>query len=573
MRILLICHVSAADRAVSAAREIWGYPRAGEDGVSGQPPAIDVLCYGRASDDFPAPQNARIIALPLQEGRSLRKVVALLGSIRRRHEVVALSQPSLGSSRARGLLLAFAYLLGGDRSVILDPAASRVRRRIRLRLAAIEAVRWVALQALSSVLASVAVPAISRLAEHPAPPRRIPPTGSAAYLRTDVDLRVAPLLAGGSVAHTEGILEALQAHGYTVELWSTGQLDGVPESVTQSSLPAIIKGNLPTEVAELLSGLWQGALSGRRPSPTAFIYQRYSLNNLAGVFLSRRWKVPLILEANDSEAKWRKDFSLLRFPRLAFACERLILRNATVIAAVSTNAAEDLLAAGATARRLRIIPNGVSAKRFAGATPMQLPQHLEGFVICFAGLFYPWHGVRFLAEAFARFHTNCPAARLLLVGDGEERPVVRALLERSGSLGAAHFTGLVPRSLVPRYLAAADVLVSPHANIDHFIGSPIKVFEYMAAGKAIVATRVGQLQEVLSDERTALLVPPEDPEAMAQAFHRLHSDPELRAALGTTAQAEAHAKHSWDSRLDAILAAACDGSTMPDLITAPTPYQ
>jgi starch synthase len=69
-----------------------------------------------------------------------------------------------------------------------------------------------------------------------------------------------------------------------------------------------------------------------------------------------------------------------------------------------------------------------------------------------------------------------------------------------------------------------------------------------------VATRVGQLEEVLRDERTALLVPPEHPEAMARAFERLHGDPELKAALGAAARAEALSSHSWEARLDAILA-------------------
>ena len=77
------------------------------------------------------------------------------------------------------------------------------------------------------------------------------------------------------------------------------------------------------------------------------------------------------------------------------------------------------------------------------------------------------------------------------------------------------------REEVPGYLAASDVLVSPHARVRDFIGSPIKLFEYMASGRAIVASRVAQIGEILRDEETALLVEPEAPDALADALTRL----------------------------------------------------
>ncbi len=564
-RVLLVCHATAATAAAAAARRVWG-----ADG-EGQPPkrrggpvgkrqlgaadlAIDVVCYGRASADLPPPPGTALIETPLPEGLSVRRGVRMLASLRRRsYDAVAVSQPALGLSRARGLLLLFAFLVGGRRAVVLDPTTGQVVRPITARLAAVDVARWLVFVAISRVVSEIAAPPIERLALCPHRPRKPARHGSTLYLRTDIDLRTAPLRAGGSVAHTEGILLALRDRGNQVAFWSTGEVDGVPESMAQARLPVLLKGNLPTEIAELLSGLLQGCSPPRGFRPTGFIYQRYSLNNLAGVILSRRWGVPLVLEANGSEAKWRQDFATLRYPRLAYACERLILRNADVVAAVSSNAAEDLLAAGATRERLRIVPNGVTVGRFAGAQPAPLPDGFTGFVVCFVGLFYPWHGTRFLAEAFSLFHSRCPVARLLLVGDGEDGPVVRSLLERNGALEATHFTGLVPRTEAPRYMAAADVLVSPHANVHRFIGSPIKVFEYMAAGKPIVATRVGQIQEVLTDGETALLVKPEDAKAMAEAFERLHADRALGERLGRAARIEARSKHSWAARLASML--------------------
>lgn len=131
--------------------------------------------------------------------------------------------------------------------------------------------------------------------------------------------------------------------------------------------------------------------------------------------------------------------------------------------------------------------------------------------------------------------------------------MARSRLERQGALAATHFAGLVSRTEAARYMAAADVLVSPHANVHRFIGSPIKLFEYMAAGKAIVASRVAQIEQVLRDGETALLVEPENSQAMADALERLCADPELRLRLGQAARQEARERHSWDARLAALL--------------------
>jgi glycosyltransferase involved in cell wall biosynthesis len=556
--ILVVCHVSAAEMAVAAARELYLRSDAGVDdgGDVNRHAPVDVLCYGRASEDRPSPAGARLVGPAVHDTMSRPRALRIIVALRRhRYKVVALSQPSLGLSRARGLLLACSYFVSGGQSVILDPAAKKEIAPITLGLVLTDVARWTGLHMLSRGLAAGAARVLAALSSGVSPAQRLAERGSVVYLRTDIDLRIAPLSAGGSVAHTEGILQALVDRDHDVAYWGTGEVDGIPASIERRRLPALLKGNLPTEIAELLSGIGQGLIVGHRRSarPTAFIYQRYSLNNLAGVILSRRWDVPLVLEANGSEAKWRQGFGTLKYPKLAYACERLILRQAEIVTAVSRNAAEDLLAAGAQADRVRVVPNGVSIRRFADAAPIPLPRSLDGaFTICFVGLFYPWHGVRYLAQAFALLHARRPEARLLLVGDGEELPIVRAILDSNGAIGATHFAGLVPRSEAPGYMAASDVLVSPHADVHHFIGSPIKLFEYMATGKPIVATRVGQIPDVLTDGTTALLVPPADPPAMTAALERLLADRSLGERLGRAARSEAQ-EHSWDARLASTL--------------------
>src|SRR5262249_53598361 len=136
-------------------------------------------------------------------------------------------------------------------------------------------------------------------------------------------------------------------------------------------------------------------------------------------------------------------------------------------------------------------------------------------VVGFIGTFGPWHGAEILSRAFAALlsaHPELrPRLRLLMIGDGARMAAVRAIVDESGVGDAVVFTGLVPQDEGPRYLAACDVLASPHVpNPDGtpFFGSPTKLFEYMAMGKAIVASNLDQIGEVLHHDRDAWLVPP-----------------------------------------------------------------
>jgi glycosyltransferase involved in cell wall biosynthesis len=489
---------------------------------------------------------ARRLAQGLLWARSLR---------RRRYRVGALAQPGIGRSRARGLLLIFPFAVGAREVYVVDAARAQIARRVTPRAAAVDFVRWLAWQPISLAIALAGAAVAGGLSRRltPPPAHGAARGGPAVYLRTDIELAGAPLAAGGSVAHTDGILGAVARQGFDLEFWCTGRISGLSCPVEHRPLPVVARGNVPTEIAELLSSLLQVSRLRRSPPPAAFVYQRYSLNNLTGLFLARRWRAPLILEANASEVKWRQDWSALRFPALARACERLLLSGASRIAVVSENAAADLLAMGADRGRLVVVPNAADVERFAGAPAVALPFPPDAVVVAFAGLFYPWHGVRYLARAFVALADACPAARLLLVGDGEDAAYVRSILGEAGLSERLHMPGLVAREDVPRYLAAADILVSPHAPIERFIGSPVKIFEYMAAGRAIVASRVAQIGEILTDRETALLVAAGDEHALALAMLELCRDAPLRARLAENAQAEARASHSWDARLATIL--------------------
>ena len=547
-RVLVLAHAGLVDASVAC--------------VVAQRPgvAVDVLAFGRAAGATAPPSGATLLEPPaLGHGRltDLSSAARFAFRVwRRRHARAVVVLADLGVNQSRGALLGVALASGARHAVAIDPSTGSETRPFGRGALAADAMRFVAFHALGFALSAAARVAMGALTNRRrvAPPAPEPArSGRAIYLRTDIELSWAPLLAGGSLAHTIGILRAIRRRGHDVVLLTTGEMAGVAGEATETRLPVVLRGNVPRELCELLAGIRQGLVRVPRGEKPVFIYQRHSMNNVAGVVLARRLGVPLILEANASEVQWREEWSSLRLPGLGRACERLILGDAARIAAVSENAADHLRDAGAPADRLRVIPNAVEVTRFTSVSARRLNWGDEAFVVGFAGLFYPRHGVRYLAEAFPLVVRERPAARLLLVGDGEDAPLARQLLESAGVMDKVLLTGLVPADDVPGYLLAADVLASPHAANDRFIGSPIKLWEYMACGRAIVASSVAQLGEVIQHEQTGLLVPPRDIEALASAIVRLHDDPALRAALGQAAQAEAIERHSWDARLKATL--------------------
>ncbi len=520
--------------------------------VHGNAAAIDVLGYGRVDGATPMPPRTRVLGLATSGGLATRLRSA--GALARRlvrtpYTAVVVCQAGFAHSRGRGALLA-AAAIASPRIAAIDPAGKDPAVPRSRVYAAADAARFAVAQAVCAAAMPVMAMAVARWGRVRAAAGSFaaPQAGTVVYLRSDLELAHNGLSAGGSLAHTHGVIEALRRRGHRVELWSTGDIAGT-EHLPRRRLPAAAFANLPAEAAELLSFAWQRARFRRRPAEVTAIYQRYSLNNLLGVALARRWGVPLILEANASEVRWRTEWSALKYPAAARATEQAAFLGADRMRVVSENAANEVRAAGAPAARVRVVPNGVDVERFTEAKPRRLPFEDDAFVVAFCGLFYPWHGVVGLAQSFCLLHGAVPDARLLLIGDGEDAAAALESLRRGGAFDAAHITGLVPSSSVPGWLQAVDVLVAPHVGNRNFVGSPIKIFEYLASGRAIVATRVAQIEEILRHEETALLVPPDDPRALAGALERLAGDPELRHRLGTAAREDARRRHSWEARL------------------------
>jgi glycosyltransferase involved in cell wall biosynthesis len=299
-------------------------------------------------------------------------------------------------------------------------------------------------------------------------------------------------------------------------------------------------------------------------------------------------KTPLVLEYNGSEV-WtsRRWGHGLRYEALAQLAEDASLRHAALVVTVSDVLRDELLERGVAPERVVAHPNGVDPERYRPSLLSDderrairarhgIPE--DALVAGFIGTFGQWHGVDVLARAIVQLADESPElfaehrVHFLLVGDGLRMADVRATLDGRAGADRVTLTGLVPQDEGARYLAASDLLLSPHvpnADGSRFFGSPTKLFEYMAAGRAVVASELEQIGQVLqpglrvgalpagppsSDApELAVLARPGDVDELVTALRWIVEQPKWRDRLGENARARVLDRYTWRHHGDAIL--------------------
>lgn len=360
----------------------------------------------------------------------------------------------------------------------------------------------------------------------------------------------------GASVHVQELLRAWRRSGAAVRLYCTRTGSEVPADLADVDVVHVPvdgvddRGLAPVERTAARERRQREAADELARRAVAdgvdLVHERYSLFSTALARVTAELGVPGVLEVNAPLVEEQREHRHLVDEAGAWAALRTQARAATRVGAVSEPVARwvrEHTGLGPDDPRVVVTPNGVNTERVrpvrgaADGPP----------VVLFVGTLKPWHGVEVLLEAAALAERPW---RLRIVGDGPMGPELR---RRAGELGLdAEFTGALPPADVPAAMAGARVAVAPYpaGSDEQQYFSPLKVYEYAAAGLPVVASAVGQLPAVVRPGRTGLLVPPSDPAALAAAVDDLLGDPARADRMGDAARALMVRAHSWDAVLD-----------------------
>jgi len=367
----------------------------------------------------------------------------------------------------------------------------------------------------------------------------------------------------GQAVHIEEMIDALRALGHEVRVVAPQVSQGGSGMDADVGWAHRLKAILPRAAYELLElaynvVAYRALVRAARDFRPDVLYERHNLYLVAGVWLKRRLKLPMLLEVNSPLADERQKFGGLALPRLARWSERVAWRGADRVLPVTQVLAEIVQRqSGLTADRFVVIANGINEAHFAHLPSPAAAKAAQGLddklVLGFTGFVREWHGVdrvlRWLATPAA------PANSVLfVVGDGPARAGLEALAQALGVAARVRFTGIVPRDQVPALVVAFDIALQPAVTP---YASPLKLFEYLALGKAIVAPRVPNIMEVLRHDANALLFVADDEAGFARTLTLLAEDAALRARLAAAARATiAQMNLTWSGNAQRVVALA-----------------
>lgn len=306
------------------------------------------------------------------------------------------------------------------------------------------------------------------------------------------------------------------------------------------------------------------------------IYERYSLLATSGIEIAHDLGIPHILEVNAPLSKEAAEHRGVAFHHMIESVERRILNASSHVVAVSEPIRQWACSLGVLPESVTTMSNGVNIERFitsasvgeSSIVPSDRP------VVGFVGTLKAWHGTPMLVRALgyiARVRGKAQAPRLLIVGDGPQREMLGQLAAEEGIEDLTIFSGSVPHGEIPDWISRMDIAVAPYDDLQNFYFSPLKVYEYMAAAKAIVASNIGQITDCITHGSDGLLYQPGNVSSLADQIMHLLDDEALRVSLGKNARVTARDNHSWAKNAHAVTGLIRQhqklDSTVSDLVT------
>jgi len=365
---------------------------------------------------------------------------------------------------------------------------------------------------------------------------------------------------GAEGIHIAAIVGAFRALGHEVRVL------GVTPQRHQTGSPTLlqtVRSGLPDaafEVGAVALNALEYASVARQIGQfkPAFLYSRHARLDIAALAAARRARIPSVLELNSlfTQGAYHEHEPMTLY-RLAVRLERRALALATVVVAVSTPLARQ--AEALVSRPVCVLPNGVDAALFdprrADPGRIRVQHGLQSrFIVGWTGIIREWHGLDVLLEAVA----VVPDAHLLIVGDGPSRTDLERRAAARGIGARLTITGRVAHEEMPDYVGSMDVAVV--ADERTAIASPMKLLEYMAMERPVVAPRLDNIADLVCDGADGLLFTPGDSVDLASALRRLGGDESLRDRLGHNARAKVEREHTWRRKAEDIIALATEGS-------------
>jgi glycosyltransferase involved in cell wall biosynthesis len=349
---------------------------------------------------------------------------------------------------------------------------------------------------------------------------------------------------GAEGIHIASMVEAFRWLGHTVRVTGLAAAPGA----TRADVFERIRTRLPGAVLEVASVAMnvpeylQVTRHIRRRRPD-MVYVRHSRFGIAALEAARHHGIPTVLEVNSLfTAEDYHRFEPLALRTVAEHVERRALECASVVLAVSTPLARQIHRFAAAS--IVVLPNGADPEQFdpGRADPARvraLWRLNRRLTIGWSGILREWHGVELLLEALSEL----PDVQLLLVGDGPARMGVE---RRAAALGVADrvtITGRIPHAEMPDYVAAMDIAVVADERTG--VASPMKLLEYMSMGRAVIAPRMENVEDIVRHDVNGLLFTPGSASELAAALRHLAQHDTTRAALGRRARADIQRERNW----------------------------
>jgi glycosyltransferase involved in cell wall biosynthesis len=367
----------------------------------------------------------------------------------------------------------------------------------------------------------------------------------------------------GSSIHVQEVLRELLRQGNSIDLYAASLGGNCPIDLFQVQVH-------PLEIPQVNDhGHREQALFGLNETvhrllsqhgPYQLIYERYSLFAYAAMEFARINAIPGILEVNSPLVEEQLKHRVLIHQELAERTARRTMTAAGAVVAVSEAVGDHVRIQRLDSTGIHVIPNGVDSTRFNNESSHGTRLQFGEFTVGFVGTLKPWHGVTELLKAFPRFLDQVPGSKLLIVGDGPE--LERLKLQAAELLGASQdraiFLGAVEPSSIPNLLRSMDIAVAPYLDQENFYFSPLKIFEYMAAGLPIVASNVGQISELIVHGKSGMLVTPGHTDELSEALIELANRPDLCQRLGDHAKRFVDERFTWNSVVTRILRIAAE---------------